>query len=714
MPIMPLSKYQPALKLILFSIFASYNLIEDSINQPTFAETIIPIQIETENKTLQTIYVNPNQGNDQVGQGTANSPLKTITQALMVASPQTLIILAEGKYSIATGEKFPLVINQPLTIKGNPQSQGRNVIIEGNGFYVSRTAAGQDVAITESGALCAIAVVNHATIQGITVSNSHPRGHGMWVESANPTIINNTFTGNGNTGLSVNGVANPQIKNNLFRNNVANGILTYDTSKPLIENNTFQGNGFGLTAARNSQPIIINNSFRGNSMGIMLEGESQATLRQNQILDSTEVGLITISSASVDLGNQQESGKNVFGGNRLFDIKNSTNNLITAVGNQIYGKTSGKVNLQGTYNLASTSPSPTLTPSTPIANSRTSQPVSISVNPSTSLNSNRIRQTSTSNLPPQVNSQANNSQSARLNSASHPQPKPNIPPLPTKTPAREVITISGNLTPKRPLSNGNNAIAHSAPLPAIASNQVLPEPPVVSEPYRKPEPIFDDSYTSRVGSNSQVMIRSSQINNRRNINSNSKYPYRKPNRTRSPVNNNYIAPEPVSISPFDQTPTDESSLTEPRTISLNPNSINRINGNGIKGQSNQSSPANSSVVSSGNANSTPPRYVNSRQKRRTLTDILVFAPSSNQSNVSSQGGNNNSSLQSNNSATYKVIVSASDSIAENQVKSLYPNAFRTNYQGKSFLQVGLFSSRENAEQVLNSLRSYGLNPIIIP
>jgi hypothetical protein len=533
----------------------------DSFKQAIYAETVIPIQVETDHHNQQIIYVNPSQGNDQVGQGTPNSPLKTITQALTIAIPQTQIILAEGRYTTATGEKFPLVIDQPIILHGNPQSQGKNVIIEGNGLYLSPTAAGQNVAI---------AVIANATIEGITVSNSHPRGHGIWVESANPLINHNTLSGNG-----------------------------------------------------------------------------------------------------------------------LFDIKNITNNTITAVGNQIEGKISGKINLQGTYNnSASTSQS--------------------------GKNSTQTEQKSTANLvasqmsPPLNHIATNNSLFDSL-----PQSQPTMPPLPTKTPAREEITIAGSLTPKRPLSNGNKA---------IVSSQVLPEPPVVSEPYRQPESMVEESYTSQVAvtSNSEVVMKSSStILNNKNTRYHRNLSQTKPIIMRATnSNHNYIAPEPVSVSPFDQTPSHDANLTEPTKISLNPNSINQTNSNKIKPQTNQQNHQTASThpaeLSEKITNATTSQsYVNSSQKRRTLNDILVFAPNRNQSNPSYQD-DDNSSLSTNNSTTYKVLVSTADSTSESQVKSLYPDAFRTNYQGKSFLQVGLFSSRDNAEQVLNSLRNYGLNPIIIP
>lgn len=70
--------------------------------------------------------------------------------------------------------------------------------------------------------------------------------------------------------------------------------------------------------------------------------------------------------------------------------------------------------------------------------------------------------------------------------------------------------------------------------------------------------------------------------------------------------------------------------------------------------------------------------------------------------------------QKTSSQGYRVIVAANNTQEQSRVRSLYPEAFTTSYQGRSMLQVGLFSSRDNAEKAHQSLESAGLNAIIIP
>jgi parallel beta-helix repeat protein len=293
------------------------------------------------NKNNNTIYVDP-QGGDDAQLGKKSSPLQTITQALKIAAAGSTIQLATGTYSAKTGEKFPLVLNNRIILQGDPQNQGYKTIIQGDGYFTSPTGAGQNVAI---------AVLKDAGgITGITVTNNHSRGHGIWVESANPQIVSNTLTRNGSTGVSVNGQSSPLIKNNYFYNNLGNGLLVYGTSQPQVIKNTFEQTGFGISLVQDAAAKISENLFDGNRIGIILEGSSQGTLRHNKIINSGEAGLMAIAESHVDLGTDHEPGNNVFRSNRKLDIQNATSSEIVAVGTEVRGETQGDINFErGTF-----------------------------------------------------------------------------------------------------------------------------------------------------------------------------------------------------------------------------------------------------------------------------------------------------------------------------------------------------------------------------
>ena len=300
--------------------------------QPSLAQAVTA-QIPSLDKNI--VYVNPKTGDDsQTGEKFA--PFKTITKALKVATSGSTIKLASGTYSQETGETFPLVIQDKITLKGDADNQGYNTVIQGGGYFISPTGAGQNVAIA--------ALKDAAGITGVTVTNSQSRGHGLWLESSSPEIVSNTFTRNGNTGVSVNGNSSPVIANNYFYNNSGNGLLIYGTSQPKVMDNTFKNTGFGVSIVQSAAPNLTKNNFDGNRIGIILEGNSQAVLRDNEIINSEDSGLTAIADSQVDLGTSSEPGNNTFRSNRKLDIQNASKNEIVAVGTQTSGQTDGDIN----------------------------------------------------------------------------------------------------------------------------------------------------------------------------------------------------------------------------------------------------------------------------------------------------------------------------------------------------------------------------------
>ena len=63
---------------------------------------------------------------------------------------------------------------------------------------------------------------------------------------------------------------------------------------------------------------------------------------------------------------------------------------------------------------------------------------------------------------------------------------------------------------------------------------------------------------------------------------------------------------------------------------------------------------------------------------------------------------------------YRVIVATNTNHQKVKVRSLYPEAFPISHNGKSVWQVGLFSNRDNAEEVHRTLQNAGLKSTIIP
>ncbi|NCR39144.1 MAG: DUF3747 domain-containing protein [Microcystis aeruginosa W13-11] len=88
----------------------------------------------------------------------------------------------------------------------------------------------------------------------------------------------------------------------------------------------------------------------------------------------------------------------------------------------------------------------------------------------------------------------------------------------------------------------------------------------------------------------------------------------------------------------------------------------------------------------------PPRNLGNQ---RSLSDVITFnRPAANPSS----GNMGNSGRQG-----FKVVIEAKTESDRSKVRSLYPDAFPTSYKGRSVWQIGAFSSRDKAENALQSL-----------
>ena len=110
--------------------------------------------------------------------------------------------------------------------------------------------------------------------------------------------------------------------------------------------------------------------------------------------------------------------------------------------------------------------------------------------------------------------------------------------------------------------------------------------------------------------------------------------------------------------------------------------------------------------------------------RRTLSDVLVVAPQNPGSSAGSErlpvpqqpipSAEPSPVSQLTDAQNYKVMVEAVDASQTAKVRSLYPDAFSAVYEGRSLLQIGVFSSRDNADKALQSLENQGLTGVLVP
>jgi parallel beta-helix repeat protein len=417
---------------------------------------------------VNVLFVNPSAPDDNAANGSERAPFKTITQALRAASPNTVIMLNRGTYSTESGEQFPLILKPGVSLQGDARSKGRGIIIQGGDDYLSRSYGGQNVTIVAA---------NQAGLTGLTVTNPSPRGYGVWIESSNPVIVENTFANSTQDGISVNGNSAPTIRNNYFFGNKANGITISGNSRPEVRENIFQQTGFGINITQNAQPIVVGNQIQYNRSGIVVQGNARPVLRNNIIQNNKEDGLVAIASSMPDLGSASEPGGNEFRNNTRFDINaGAAKQVISGAGNTLVGnRISGKVDMNGT-----TAPIAQRTQSLPLRTNTNQEP---SGSREVTFSAPGVFETTNRQYPPLPR---NNTPSGRLNpqllplqpansslplgqfqqpfaGRSNPRPTPPVIPQPRQTASR---TNGGFPTPSS-LPGYSNPAANSRDTPQI-------------------------------------------------------------------------------------------------------------------------------------------------------------------------------------------------------------------------------------------------------
>lgn len=272
-----------------------------------------------------TLYVNPMTGND-TNTGSRLSPFKSLTRALKVTKISTIIHLEPGTYNAANGEVFPLIISEKATVVGNETNKGIGIVISGSGEYQSPSFGMQNITLL---------LLENASLLGVTVTNPSVKGTGIWIESAAPTLANNTLRDCGREGVFTTGTAKPAILDNIFVQNTASGLVMAAHSQGEVMGNVFERNPLGIVISDFAAPKIANNKLSENRTAIALSRNAQPVLRQNLIAKNTQGGLLVNGNAVPDLGNTEDPGDNIFRDHSEFDVYNRTTDKLISVGNQL-------------------------------------------------------------------------------------------------------------------------------------------------------------------------------------------------------------------------------------------------------------------------------------------------------------------------------------------------------------------------------------------
>ena len=317
------SGFKPRLGLVMLLLLGGQGL---GLVMPVAAQVKAPVLLAQTPLSATLLYVNPASGTDAPGAGNEATPYRTIAYALRQATPGTYVQLARGSYTEASGEIFPLNVPPGVTLRGEESERGQTVAIIGGGNLVSPTFARQNVTLQAG---------KDTEIRGISVTNPNTRGTGIWIESVNSKIQNCTFNRNNREGVFVTGTANPVIADSVFTQNGGNGISVANRATGEIRSNVFQNTGFGLAIGGNAAPKISSNRIIENTDGLYINDAARPILRNNTIENNKRDGIVATSNAQPDIGTTGSDGNNIVRNNRQYDLNNTTNKTLYAVGNTI-------------------------------------------------------------------------------------------------------------------------------------------------------------------------------------------------------------------------------------------------------------------------------------------------------------------------------------------------------------------------------------------
>ncbi|NMB83005.1 MAG: DUF1565 domain-containing protein [Ignavibacteria bacterium] len=226
----------------------------------SFAQVIGPKTVDLKLDQYSKIFYVAESGSDESGNGTNESPYKSIQFALSKLSGHSeknraAIIVAEGKYS---GETIQL--KEFVDMFGGFSASTWKRDIFANASIVS----------ANSGERLFIGADN-CTIDGFSIRNNQFRGKGaaLFCDGTSPTITNNTFLRN-KTLI-------PENWQPKYRHLIANdggAIYCENGSSPTIKDNLFYdnstecGRGAGIALHKNCSGIISGNVFMNNVVGL--------------------------------------------------------------------------------------------------------------------------------------------------------------------------------------------------------------------------------------------------------------------------------------------------------------------------------------------------------------------------------------------------------------------------------------------------------------
>ncbi|MFQ4139648.1 S-layer homology domain-containing protein [Nodosilinea sp. PGN35] len=266
----------------------------------------------------KTLDVDPTRGVDEPS-GRPHLPYKTLTVALGAAQGNTLIKLAPGTYSTATGERFPITLPDGVMIAGQESTQGQGIAIAGGG---PGTGA----------ATVALVIQGQSQLRGVTVQN--PQGIGILIDSGAP-LVRACRLSQCRVGLQVSGVALPLVAKTVVNDCGDRGLSFADGARGEVQDCTVERCGTGIYLGQNAAPLLHRCQCSNNQVGVQVADTASPVLRQNRLVQNQTLGLLVQDTGRPDLGQPDDPAGNILRYNRQSDLRNDTRQSLTLVGNDV-------------------------------------------------------------------------------------------------------------------------------------------------------------------------------------------------------------------------------------------------------------------------------------------------------------------------------------------------------------------------------------------
>jgi hypothetical protein len=258
--------------------------------------------------TSTTLYVSP-AGNDGSGTGSAAQPYRSLSTAVSRAPAGATILLADGLYSAASGESFPIDVSG-TTVRG--QSANGTIVAGSN-------AAGYGLTVASG----------TSAIHRLTV-----RGFGTDVAGANVRILGGTVL----------------LEDVTVSEGARYGIETLGGTVTL-RSVTVSDNQADNIHAEGATTLDIYDSFvlDSNADGVDIRGTTTLLMRRTHVSGNQGSGVELSDSSSADLGTLASPGSNTIKGSalrgdneaQLEDDRPAGGAIIMAIGNDFGVAVSG-------------------------------------------------------------------------------------------------------------------------------------------------------------------------------------------------------------------------------------------------------------------------------------------------------------------------------------------------------------------------------------